>query len=172
MLFRSGKEFLPAGPDDPYALELNAIDLSFLGEQEGEKEDKNLLEARFAARRVRELLDTPLMVEEGTGLRPLRPSDVMILLRSPGPVLHHYVQALNEEGIPWTAEGGKDFFQTTEVNVTLAILQIVDNPRQDVPLIAALRSPVYGFTGDKLALLRAGCKGKDFYSTLDRKSVV
>ncbi len=161
-----GKEFLPAGPDDPYALELNAIDLSFLGEQEGEKEDKNLLEARFAARRVRELLDTPLMVEEGTGLRPLRPSDVMILLRSPGPVLHHYVQALNEEGIPWTAEGGKDFFQTTEVNVTLAILQIVDNPRQDVPLIAALRSPVYGFTADKLALLRAECKGKDFYSAL------
>ena len=161
-----GKEFLPTGPDDPYALELDAIDLSFLGKQEGEKEDKNLLEARFAARRVRELLDAPLMVEEKAGPRPLRPSDVMILLRSPGPVLHHYVQALNEEGVPWTAEGGKDFFQTTEVNVTLAILQIVDNPRQDVPLIAALRSPVYGFTGDKLALLRAECKGNDFYSAL------
>ena len=156
------------GPSDPYALELDAVDLSFLGEQEGEKDDKNLLEARFAARRVRELLDAPLMVEEGEELRPLRPDDVMILLRSPGPVLHHYLQALNEEGIPWTADGGEDFFETTEVNVALAILQIVDNPRQDVPLIAALRSPVYGFSGDKLALLRADCKGNDFYSAVVR----
>ena len=184
-----GKEFLPAEPDrldgaagesgpaptdrpyrgpDPYALELDAIDLSFLKEQEGEKDDKNRLEARFAARRIRELLEAPLMVEEGKGLRPLRPSDVMILLRSPGPVLHYYLQALNEEGIPWTADGGEDFFETTEVNVALAILQIVDNPRQDVPLIAALRSPVYGFSGDKLALLRADCKGEDFYTALVR----
>ncbi len=165
-----GKSFVSeteaGGPSDPYALELDAIDLSFLGEQEGEKGDKNLLEARFAARRIREMLDPPLMVEEGDGLRPLRPSDVMILLRSPGPVLHHYLQALSEAGIPWTADGGEDFFKTTEVNVALAILQIVDNPRQDVPLIAALRSPVYGFSGDKLALLRADCKGEDFYSAV------
>ena len=150
---------------DPYALELDAIDLSILEAREGEKEDKDLLEARFAARRVRELLEEPLMVEEGDGLRRLRPSDVMLLLRSPGPVLHHYLQALNEEGIPWTADGGGDFFETTEVNVALAILQVVDNPRQDVALIAALRSPVYGFSGDKLALLRADSEG-DFYTAL------
>ena len=112
-----------------------------------------------AARRIRALLDAPLMVEEGDGLRPVRPSDVMILLRSPGPVLHHYIQALEEEGVPWSAGEGKDFFQTTQVNVALAILQIVDNPRQDVPLIAALRSPVFGFTGDELALLRADSGG-------------
>ena len=163
-----GREFPPAaggGSGDPYALELDAVDLSFLGEQEGEKDSKELLEARFAARRIRALLEDPLLVEEGAGLRPLRPSDVMILLRSPNPVLHHYLRALNEEGIPWTADGGEDFFETTEVNVALSILQIVDNPRQDVPLIAALRSPVYGFTGDKLALLRAD-SGGDFYSAL------
>lgn len=153
-------------PDpDAYALELDALDLSFLGDREGEKDSKDLLEARFAARRIRALLDAPLMVEEGDGVRPLRPSDVMILLRSPGPVLPCYLQALSEEGVPWTADGGEDFFETTEVNVALAILQIVDNPRQDVALIAALRSPVYGFTGDKLALLRADCDG-DFYNTL------
>ncbi len=161
-----GKEFPEnGGPFGSYALELDVLDLSFLGGQEGEKADKNLLEARFAARRIRALLDDPLMVEEGGALRPLRPSDVMILLRSPGPVLPHYLRALSEEGIPWTAGGGEDFFETTEVNVALALLQIVDNPRQDVPLIAALRSPVYGFSGDKLALLRAGGKG-DFYSAL------
>lgn len=161
-----GKPFLTeASSQDPYALELNVLDLSFWKNQEGEKEDKNLLEARFAARRIRELMDKPLMVEEEDALRPLRPSDVMILLRSPGPVLHHYLRALHEEGIPWNAGGDGDFFETTEVHVALAILQIVDNPRQDVPLIAALRSPVYGFSGDKLALLRAD-SGGDFYTAL------
>ena len=164
-----GKQFPDPGEvgekKTPYTLELNAIDLSFLGDQAGEKDSKDLMEARFAARRIRSLLDAPLMVEEGDGLRPLRPSDVMILLRSPGPVLHHYIQALSEEGISWNADGGGDLFETTEVNAALAILQVVDNPRQDVPLIAALRSPVYGFTGDKLALLRAD-SGGDFYTAL------
>ena len=167
-----GKAFLDGGGQrgedvSPYALELDALDLSFLGEQEGEKESKDLLEARFAARRVRELLDQPLMIQEGDGLRPLRPSDVMILLRSPRSVTHHYLLALNQEGVPWTAQGGDDFFETTEVNVALSILQIVDNPRQDVALISALRSPVYGFTGDQLALLRAD-SGGDFYTALVR----
>jgi ATP-dependent helicase/nuclease subunit A len=150
---------------EQYALELDALDLSFLGDQEGEKDNKDLLEARFAARRIRAMLDQPLMIQEGGGLRPVRPSDVMILLRSPGSSMRHYLKALGEEGIPWSADGGSDLFDTTEVNVALSILQIVDNPRQDIPLLAALRSPVYGFTGDRLALLRAGRKG-DFYSAL------
>ncbi len=150
-------------------LELDLLDLSFLGDQEeGEREDKNRLEARWAARRIRALLDQPLMVKEGDGERPLRPSDVMILLRSPGVVMHHYLRELSQAGVPWRADSGGDFFETTEVNVALALLQIVDNPRQDVPLIAALRSPLYGFDGDKLALLRAGSKSGDFYSAVVR----
>lgn len=110
-------------------LELDLLDLSFLGDQEeGEREDKNRLEARWAARRIRALLDQPLMVKEGDGERPLRPSDVMILLRSPGVVMHHYLRELSQAGVPWRADSGGDFFETTEVNVALALLQIVDNP--------------------------------------------
>lgn len=90
---------------------------------------------------------------------------MLLLLRSPGAVLHHYIRALNEAGLPWSAEGGEDFFASTEINVALSLLQIVDNPRQDVALIAALRSPVYGFSGDQLALLRAEGEG-DFYSAV------
>ena len=148
------------------AVELDALDLSFLGESEGEKESKDLREARFVARRIRQLLDTPMEVtEDKDTLRPIRPSDIMVLLRSPGTVLRHYIRAFGEQNIPWSAEGGEDLFATTEVNVALSILQVVDNPRQDVALIAALRSPVYGFTEDKLAMLRGASRG-DFYSAL------
>ena len=155
----------PEGED--YALELDLLDLSFLGEQDGEKLSKDLMEARFAARRIREMLEKPFLVSDGEGMRPVQPSDIMILLRSPGSVLPHYIRALNEEGIAWSADGGDTLFETTEVNVALSILQIVDNPRQDVALIAALRSPVYGFSSDKLAFLRGESDG-DFYSTLVR----
>ena len=155
----------PKGAD--YALELDVLDLSYLGEQDREdRENKDQAEARFAARRIRQLLDKPLMVTEGDGQRPLRPSDVMILLRSPGVVLHHYTRALGEENIPWVADGNEDFLSTTEVNVALAILRLVDNPRQDVPLLAALRSPVFGFTADRLAELRSNDRGEDFYSAV------
>ncbi len=155
----------PEGAD--YALELNVLDLLPAEENsEGERADKNALEAAWAAGRIRRLLDQPLMIRDGDGQRPVVPSDIMILLRSPGVVLHHYIKALEEAGIPWSAEGGEDFFSTSEVNVALALLQVVDNPRQDVPLIAVLRSPVYGFDGDKLARLRANCRGGDFYTAV------
>ncbi len=168
--YTQDQALVPAGQfaeGEDYALELDLLDLSFLGEQaEEEREDRNRLEARWAARRIRALLERPLLVRDGDGERPLRPSDIMILMRSPNVVLPHYLRALSEEGIPWKADGGEDFFSTTEVNVAMALLEVVDNPRQDVPLIAALRSPVYGFSGDQLAMIRAECRDGDFYSAL------
>ena len=127
----------------------------------------DFIEARFAAKRIRALVDGGFPVSDGEGgERPVRPADIVILLRSPNTVLHHYARALGERGIPWEAEGGGDFFAATEVNVALSLLQIVDNPRQDVPLISVLRSPVYGFSADRLAELRAASPDTDFYAAL------
>ncbi len=143
-------------PDSRYCVELDCVDLSALADEgEEEKTDKDLLAARAAARRVRELLDSGLPI----GDRPLRAEDIVILLRSPNPVLRYYAAALDELSIPWSAEGGQEFFGTTEVSVAVALLQVLDNPRQDVALLAALRSPLFGFTPDRLALLRAGSGG-------------
>lgn len=151
------------------AVELDLLDLSGRKDQpREERESKDLQEARFVARRLREMLDKPVMIRQGEDLRPVLPGDMMILMRSPGPVIHHYLLALSEQGIPWTADAGEDFLQTTEVSVALSLLQIIDNPRQDVALIAALRSPVYGFTGDDLALIRAGRKGSFYDAVADR----
>ena len=151
---RPGRPDLP--PDPRYCVELDCVDLSTLTGGEGEERaDKDLVAARAAARRVRELLDSGLDV----GGRPVRAEDIVILLRSPGPVLRHYAAALGELSIPWSAEGGRAFFGTTEVSVAIALLQVLDNPRQDVALLAALRSPLFRFTPDRLAGLRSAGEG-------------
>ncbi len=149
---RHGRQDLQ--PDGRYATELCCVDLSPLGEQE-DKVNKDLVQARLVAKRMKEMLDDRLPV----GDRPVRPEDMVILLRSPGSTLRWYAAALDEVGIPWSAEGGREFFGTTEISVAISLLQVVDNPRQDVPLLAVLRSPVFGFTPDRLAQLRASCTG-------------
>ena len=155
-------------PDPAYCVELDALDGDIDGEEGAEKVSRDLLEARFAARRIRELLDEGFPVSDGEGgARPVRPSDMVILLRSPNTVLRHYARALAERDILWEAEGGGDFFGSTEISVALSLLQIVDNPRQDVPLISVLRSPVYGFSADRLAEIRAASPDTDFYAALE-----
>ena len=157
----------PYEPDQTYQVELDALDASEQGEEGAEKVSRDLLEARFAARRIRALLDGKFPVSDGAGgTRPVRPADIVILLRSPNTVLRHYARALGERDILWEAEGGDDFFDSTEISVALSLLQIVDNPRQDVALISALRSPVYGFSADRLAQLRANSPDTDFYDAL------
>ena len=143
-------------PDTRYCVELDCVDLSDLTDDpETGRADKDLVEARAAAKRIKDLLASGLPI----GDRPVRPGDIVILLRSPGPVMRHYAAALDELSIPWTAEGGRDFFGSTEISVAIALLQVLDNPRQDVPLLAVLRSPLFHFTPDRLAYLRAGCEG-------------
>ena len=161
-----GAEF--PGRQEDYAVELDALDLSGAEpEGEGEKVPRDLLEARFAARRIRALLDGGFQVADGAGgTRPLEPGDVVILLRSPNTVLRHYARALGEQGLAWEAEGGEDFLTSTEVSVALSCLRIVDNPRQDVPLISVLRSPVWGFSADRLAQIRSAAPDTDFYGAL------
>ena len=141
-------------PDERYATELCCVDLSALPEQE-DKVNKDLVQARLVAARMKELLASALPI----GDRSVRPDDMVILLRSPGSTLRWYAAALDEAGIPWSADGGREFFGTTEIAVAISLLQVVDNPRQDVPLLAVLRSPVFAFTPDRLAQLRTGCSG-------------
>lgn len=162
----------PEGEEGWYAVELDALDLS--GEDGEEDEDaekipRDLLEARFIAERISGLLEEKFPISDGEGgTRPARQADMVILLRSPGAALHHYARALGERDIPWEADGGGDFFASTEVSVALALLQIVDNPRQDVALLSVLRSPVYAFSADRLAQLRSAGPDADFYAALER----
>ncbi|MBP1737476.1 MAG: helicase-exonuclease AddAB subunit AddA [Oscillospiraceae bacterium] len=151
-------------PDDRYRVECDVLDCRGRDTGEEDSADRNLMEARFAARRIRDMINDSFPVSSGDGsVRPISPQDVAILLRSPKSVLRHYIQALEEQNLPWEAETESDIFATTEGSVALSFLQIIDNPRQDIPLISVLRSPVFAFSADRLSQLRAQSSDTDCY---------
>lgn len=125
-------------------------------------------EAAFVARRIKQLLDGAHMVRGKEGLRPIVADDIMILLRSPNSVGEYYRQALEAEGIRCASAGGCDLLQTEEIAVLRSILQAVHNPQLDIPLLAAMASPVFGFTADELAAVRCGRRGGSVYDALCR----
>ena len=143
-----------------------------LGEPEVElyvlstQEDAYAREAEFVADRIVELLDGTHTVRGKEGLRPIVQEDIAILLRSPGSVGQVYQDALAKRGVRSSFGSGRDLLQTGEVSFLRSLLQIISNPRQDIPLLAAMASPVFGFTADDLARIRTLRRGGDFYDAL------
>lgn len=167
----TARESLLPGADYPEngepAAELDVLDAASAGEDAPDKADA---EAAFVAGRIRELV-LGMQVSDGAGgLRPARWGDAAILLRSVSGKAQRYAAALNALGIPTALDAGADFFARPEIAVAVSLLTIADNPRQDVPLISALRSPVYGFTADELAGIRAACREGDFYTALVKRA--
>lgn len=142
--------------------------LSMSAPSAGEKAVKReTAEAEFIARRIRRLLDEHYPVTgNGNQLRPCKPEDIVILMRAPGSRLRAFSKALAGQNIPCSFASGGDFFSTIEITVMLSLLMVIDNPRQDVPLISVLSSPVFGFTPDRLARLRGKYPEGDFYDAV------
>ena len=151
-------------PRQDCAPEFHLLDMDTDREEDG-MVSRPLAEARFVAEKVDTMLRDGFPVQEGDCLRPCAPQDFAILMRSPGPRLH-YARAFRERGIPCVTQEQEDFFSTMEIAVTYSLLQVIDNPRQDVPLISVLRSPIFGFSPDRLALIRGSHPAGDFYEAL------
>lgn len=123
-------------------------------------------EAAVVAGKISELLDGNHMVRQGDTLRPITEDDIVILLRSPGSVGGEFRFALETAGIPCTMGTDIDLLQIPEVETLRSILQIIHNPLQDIPMIAAITSPVFGFSADDLAMIRSGDRYSSFYHAL------
>lgn len=141
---------------DP-AVELHVLEI---------REDTYREEAAFVAQSIHNMLQSGALIRDGEGMRPVTAADIVILLRSPGSVGKYYKQALESRGILCNSGGGTDLLKSEEVATFRSILQIVVNPRQDIPLISAIASPVFGFTADDLAMIRSKQKYGSLYDTV------
>ena len=123
-------------------------------------------EAAFVAGRIREMLDSGTLVRDGETLRPVTLGDIVILLRSPGSAASDFQKALEARGIRCSTGAGTNLLQTQEVSTFRSMLQTVMNPRQDIPLLSVLASPVFGFTAEDLAQIRGKRRAGSFFDAL------
>lgn len=130
------------------------------------REDTYAEEAAFAAERIQEMLRTGTLVRKEGGFRPVEPEDIVILLRSPGSAGAVFQRALEARGIRCSTGGGTDLLQTEEIGTLRSFLETILNPRQDIPLISTLASPIFGFTADDLAQFRGAKKKGSVYDAL------
>lgn len=128
------------------------------------------MEAKLIAARMKELInpETGLKVwdKKEKRYRTACYGDMVILLRSLSGFAEDFVNILMNEGIPAYAERRTGYFTAIEVETVLCFLSIIDNPMQDIPLAAVLKSPIVGATDEELARLmavfkRTAKKGQD-----------
>lgn len=122
------------------------------------------LEAELTAARIREMLRTQRVTDAKTGeLRAARYADIVILLRSFGTFADTFLEVFEQKGIPAHATSKTGYFQAQEVAAALSMLRILDNPRQDIPLAAVLRSAMGDFSDEELAVIKAAGGDRPFH---------
>ena len=127
--------------------------------------DGTSLEAALAATRIRELVKSGAEVfdKDLDALRPVRYRDIVVLMRNTKKTAPVFEAVFEEQGIPVYTEVGHSYLNSLEIRTVLAYLQIIDNPRQDIPLIAVMRSPMWNFEPQELAEIRSSTKGGCFF---------
>ncbi|GJM23722.1 MAG: ATP-dependent helicase/nuclease subunit A [Phycisphaerae bacterium] len=127
-------------------------------------------EARLVGGRILALMDGGLRVPEGDRERPLRFGDCCILLRSAYQSARHVASVLKQMGIPSWAQQSADAFGRLEIRESLALLSVIDNLRQDIPLATVLRCGILGarYSENELVSIRAIDRSGDFHEAVLR----
>ncbi len=151
-------------------------------EQESLEEEEILdniqQEARMVANRIIELFQPGadgkkyVIYDKKLGeYRDVRFNDIVILLRTTRNWTEVFSKELAKADIPVFADTGSGFFKTPEVQVILSLLQIIDNPYQDIPLLSVLRSPIVNFSTGDLAEVRLMNRNASIFEALKEIAV-
>ena len=118
------------------------------------------LEALAIAAKIKQLKGSLKVMEKSTGeLRPVRYSDMVILLRTTSGWDEEFKKVLEQQGIPVYITSKTGYFGALEVQELLQLLRVLDNPRQDIPLFGVMQSVFGGFTQEEIARIRSGRDG-------------
>lgn len=126
-------------------------------------------EARAVARRLRHMVEEecPCVYDPNIGeYRSLAYRDIVVLLRATRGPANVFLDEFRDQGLPAYADLGTGYFGAVEVQTILALLQIIDNPRQDIPLATVLRSPICGLSAENLANIRLAAPRGDFWDAV------
>ncbi len=151
--------------DEPN-VEIKVLDLSAVAEEE----NMNVVEARYIAKRIAQMIGEKYTIMAKERARAVTYGDFCILLRSANKHAAEFVKELEKCGIPAWSDTSNSFFGTVEIATMLSLLKVIDNPIQDVPLLAVLLSPIFAFTTDDLSEIRMEDKAVPLYFAIKQKA--
>lgn len=134
--------------------------------------DNIQVEARLVAGKINELINSEdeqkfhVYDKSINSYRPVSYKDIVILMRATANWAPTFVDELNKAGIPVFADTATGYFETIEIRTIMSLLQVIDNPMQDIPLLSVLRSPLESFLPEDLIDIRMINKNVSFYEAL------
>lgn len=135
------------------------------GGEDDEEVTKARAEAHFVAGRIKELIDSGYKVSDGKEYRPIRYSDIVILMKSVKNDGGAFRDALDSLNVPSFVQK-EEYFERREIKLMLSLLTLINNHLQDIPLLAVMRSPIGGFTDSELAMIRLMSGKRPFYNAV------
>jgi ATP-dependent helicase/nuclease subunit A len=142
-------------------------------EDDDEELDKAQIEARLVGNIIKDLMreeadkDTFMVFDKNEGIyRKVKYKDIVILMRATASMAPVFVEELGLLGIPCYADSNTGYFNTIEIRTIMSLLQIIDNPLQDIPLLAVLRSPIFSLSPEELVDIRIVDKEKYLYENI------
>ena len=148
-----------------------------LSDEEEEEIDNIQIEARMVGKIIQEMMnpksDGKIQMVYDKKLddyRPVEFKDIVILLRATSAWAPVFADELMNMDIPTYADIGVGYFETIEIKTIMSLLQVIDNPMQDIHLLAVLKSPICGFTPEELIDIRVEDNQRTFYEALEKYS--
>lgn len=163
----SGAEFPPI--DNNYNTELMIVDLSVDVLDESDKEEFDYtskeFEAKAVADKIKSIISGNFQIydKDVKSYRNIKYKDIVILLRTVIGWADIFENVLMREGIAAHCNTSTGYFSTIEIQTVLSILNIIDNPRQDIALVAVLKSPIVQLTSEELAIIKSEFLDKNMY---------
>lgn len=140
----------------------NTSELMLLDYDDEKESKRQQQEAEMVAMRINELVNpsngNPYMVKGEDGIRPCKYKDIVILLRSNKGWDDIFKQVLENRGIPTYIASKTGYFSATEIKTILNMLQVLDNPRNEIELYGTLTSWFGKFSEEDVALIRSASK--------------
>lgn len=134
-------------------------------------EDADEYEAHKIAQYIIEKVKNREQIKDGNGYRDIRYSDFAILLRTAKKRMNVITNVFSQYSIPTVANNKTSLFDNNEIIVLINLLRTIDNPTQDISLLATLMSVFYGYSADDISLARVNNPRGNLYSAIctDRK---
>lgn len=128
-------------------------------------------EARQIANYILNKVASKEQIKDGDTYREIRYGDFAILLRSAKTKINSVTDVLGQYGIPTVANNKLNLFKNKEVVILLNFLRVIDNPTQDISLLATLMSVFYGYTADDISQARVDCPYGNLYSAVSKSDI-